>query len=52
MWKIRNEIKFDRQTKEPWTEKSIKQVVEDYEKHTGKTEKFSLKKLAHGDNGR
>ena len=46
MWKIRNEIKFDRQTKEPWTEKSIKQVIEDYEKHTGKTEKFSLREVS------
>ena len=27
MWKIRNEIKFDRQTKETWTEENIKQVV-------------------------
>ena len=45
MWKIRNEIKFDRQTKETWTDENIKQVVEDYEKHTGQTEKFSLREI-------
>ena len=45
MWKIRNEIKFDRQTKVTWTDENIKQVVEDYEKHTGQTEKFSLREI-------
>ena len=45
MWKIRNEIKFDRQTKETWTDENIKQVMEDYEKHTGQTEKFSLREI-------
>ena len=46
MWKIRNEIKHDKQIKGVWTEESIKRIIVEYEKHTGKTEHFSLKDIS------
>ena len=46
MWKTRNEIKYGKQVKGVWTEESIKRIIVEYEKHTGKTEHFSLKEIS------
>ena len=45
MWKTRNEIKYDKRAPNFWTTKDIKRVITEYEKHTGRNERYGIQEI-------
>ena len=45
MWKTRNEIKYDKRAPNLWTTKDIKRVITEYEKHTGRNERYGIQEI-------